>query len=328
MMRRTGKPFRRQLEGELGSDDHKLLYELKEEGFTDYYATAMMGDKAPSGFVTYATHRAGGFTDLDIAKFDTFALFVAPTVDTVNRRRIATTLLDTYIGHRAGERVLDGHISAATASRSARPSGIPTCATSPAERRPARRPDDRNPEHLFRVVGDAIMARGGEVLQFIGDAVLAIFECEPNEEDTRRACRVAYDAAQEALSKIGERNAARRAAMLPRDSLRHRPACGRRDLRQCGIGRAAGFQRGGAGGQSDGAAGDPVETGAGAVAAVFRLRRLRRSAALVGGARSKCAACARCRKSSPPPTLSKVRSCRADRHGFAAGAALNRRGGP
>jgi adenylate cyclase len=216
IMRRTGKPFRRRLEGALGPEDHKLLHELKEEGLTDYYATGMMGETGATGFVTYATQRPGGFTDLDIAKFDTFALFVSPTVDTVNRRRIAATLLDTYIGHRAGGRVLDGHIKRGDREQ------IRAAFWYSDLRDFTGLNEDLAPDQMidmlntyFGVVADAIMPRGGEVLQFIGDAVLAIFECAMDEADTRRACEAAFDAAHEALLKTEAVNGARRELMLP-----------------------------------------------------------------------------------------------------------------
>ena len=67
----------------------------------------------------------------------------------------------------------------------------------------------------FGVVADAILSRGGEVLQFVGDAVLAIFECASDEADTRRACEAAFDAAHEALQKTAEKNIERRENMLP-----------------------------------------------------------------------------------------------------------------
>ena len=221
IMIRTGKSFRRRLEGELNGDDHKLLHELKAEGLTDYYASGHytvgpQGEKTPSDFVTFATRQAGGFSDLDIDKLETFALFVAPTVDTVNRQRIAETLLDTYIGHRAGGRVLDGHIKRGDREQIRAAfwySDLRDFTGLNEELAPDQMIDTLNT--YFGVVADAIMSRGGEVLQFIGDAVLAIFECQQNEPDTRRACEVAHDAAQEALAKIAEKNRARREDMLP-----------------------------------------------------------------------------------------------------------------
>ncbi len=216
IMIRTQKPFRRRLDGELNGDDHKLLYELKDEGLTDYYATALVGEREPNGFVTFGTRREGGFNDLDIDKLETFALFAGPTVDTVNRRRIATTLLDTYIGRRAGSRVLDGHIKRGDREQIRAAfwySDLRDFTGLNEELPPDQMIDTLNT--YFGVVADAVISRGGEVLQFIGDAVLAIFECQMNEADTRRACEVAYDAAQEALAKIAEKNVARHEEMLP-----------------------------------------------------------------------------------------------------------------
>ena len=105
IMRETRRPFRRNLEGALTEKDHTLLHELKAGGFTDYYGLGLSGpDNSQTGFATFTTDLPGGFTELDIAKFHTLNLFVATATETVNRRRIAATLLDTYISHRAGAR--------------------------------------------------------------------------------------------------------------------------------------------------------------------------------------------------------------------------------
>jgi len=60
----------------------------------------------------------------------------------------------------------------------------------------------------------AIHARGGEVLKFIGDAMLAIFPIA-DDLDRDRACLVALDAAQDALARLDSLNDARRAAGQP-----------------------------------------------------------------------------------------------------------------
>jgi adenylate cyclase len=56
-------------------------------------------------------------------------------------------------------------------------------------------------------VAGAVMARGGEVLKFIGDAILAIF---PVAEDAHRACQSALMAAEDALASLQRLNAERR----------------------------------------------------------------------------------------------------------------------
>ena len=58
---------------------------------------------------------------------------------------------------------------------------------------------------------EAIEARGGHVLKFIGDAILAIFP----DEDTTRACELALDAAADQKRRIDVVNQRRRTASLP-----------------------------------------------------------------------------------------------------------------
>ena len=216
-MLETRQPFRRNLEGPLGDSDHTVLHELKASGHTDYYAVGLSaGDEAPTGFASFGTDRPGGFDDLDVDKFQTLALFVSSAADAVNRRRIASTLLDTYISHRAGARVLAGHIKRGDSEhiRAAFWYSDLREFTRLNESLPAQQLIDMLNTY-FGLVADSIAEHGGEVLQFIGDAVLAIFECEPEEMDTRRACEAAFDAAHDALVKTDAINAERRMEGLP-----------------------------------------------------------------------------------------------------------------
>lgn len=216
IMRDSGKPYRQRLEGEITADFHEFFHELKADGATDYYALFLTGDEGPGGIASFSTDRPGGYDDVDIAKFETLALFLSPAVETVNRRRIAATLLDTYIGHRAGGRVLDGHITRGDSEKIRAAfwySDLRGFTHLNEELPPDQMVDTLNT--YFGVVAEAIMSRGGEVLQFVGDAVLAIFECDMDEADTRRACEAAFDAAHEALAKTAEKNQERRESMLP-----------------------------------------------------------------------------------------------------------------
>jgi len=216
IMRETGKPYRQNLEADLTLEHHALFHELKADGMTDYYALFLMGESGPSGIASFSADRPGGFAEVDIEKLETLALFLAPAVDAINKRRIAATLLDTYIGHRAGGRVLAGHIHRGDSEHIRAAfwySDLRDFTGLNEELEPGQMIDTLNT--YFGAVGQEIMSRGGEVLQFIGDAVLAIFECAPEEGDTRRACEAAFDAAQAALVKIGEKNRERREAMLP-----------------------------------------------------------------------------------------------------------------
>ena len=66
----------------------------------------------------------------------------------------------------------------------------------------------------------AVLAHGGEVLRFIGDAALAIFPIESEAEPARcplhrAACENAVAAAREAARRVDQSNARRRAAGEP-----------------------------------------------------------------------------------------------------------------
>jgi adenylate cyclase len=216
-MLETRQPFRRRLDQSLTDADHAVLHELKGTGHTDYYAVGLSaGDDVPTGFASFGTDRPGGFDDLDIEKLQTLALFISSAAEAVNRRRIAETLLDTYISHRAGSRVLAGHIRRGD-SEHIRAAFWYSDLRDFTGMNEALAPQDLidTLNSYFSMVADSIAVHGGEVLQFIGDAVLAIFECEPEEMDTRRACEAAFDAAHDSLAKAGAVNAERAEAGLP-----------------------------------------------------------------------------------------------------------------
>lgn len=215
-VRETGTPFRRRLEGPLTMDDHRLLHELKEAGATDYYATPLSRREREGGFITVSTDRAGGFSDLDIAKFDALSLMVAPHAHSLNRYRIATSLLETYVGRRGSARVLHGnvrrgdyeHITAALWYSDLRDF----------TRMSEELESDQMLDLLntyFSAVSKAVIDRGGDILQFIGDAVLAVFPCAADPDSTASACEAAFDAALASLAEIAEVNKTRAAAGLP-----------------------------------------------------------------------------------------------------------------
>jgi adenylate cyclase len=65
----------------------------------------------------------------------------------------------------------------------------------------------------FETLTAALRPRGGHVLKFIGDAMLATISFD--EPDERATCRRALDAAVEASANVKNRNLEREAALLP-----------------------------------------------------------------------------------------------------------------
>lgn len=160
------------------------------EGLTDYYgiktafgAFEIRGDDdgTMGMVVTFAADTPGGFTDAHIATFKRLRYMLAVASRTVIQRETARSVAHTYLGKTAGDRVLHGAIRLGDGEY------IPALvwyadmrgSTACAERlEPAAYVALLN--RFFAATAGAVMEHGGEVLDFIGDAVLAVF---PTGED-------------------------------------------------------------------------------------------------------------------------------------------------
>jgi adenylate cyclase len=125
-------------------------------------------------------------------------------------RMISRNLMDTYLGHSAGERVLQGEIYRGVNET------IESVVWISDLRSFTRVSDEFAPpvmlgilnDHSERVVG-AIADHGGEVLKFMGDSVLTIFPVDA-EHGPQPAVTAALAAVRDATKRIAEGNAARR----------------------------------------------------------------------------------------------------------------------
>jgi adenylate cyclase len=127
-------------------------------------------------------------------------------------RRLASTLLDTYLGHDAGQRVLAGQIRRGAGVTMA--AAIFYCDLRGFTALSENMMPDRVIELLndyFGCMAAPVQRLGGEVLKFIGDALLAIFPIA-DDLDRDRACRTALKAARQALAALDELNLRRREA--------------------------------------------------------------------------------------------------------------------
>ncbi|MCC2690616.1 MAG: adenylate/guanylate cyclase protein [Rhizobiaceae bacterium] len=176
--------LRRKLEGEDKVLDFPVVVELAEQGMTDYFvvrtALSIRNDNATTGqmgiLVTWAADRQGGFTNEELEALQKIQRRFAVACKTVIQTRIARNISETYLGREAGSRVLAGSIR--------RGDGQETQAvvwyndlrnsTALADTMPGR-----DYIQLLNVYFDTtaglIIKAGGEVLDFIGDGVLAIF---------------------------------------------------------------------------------------------------------------------------------------------------------
>ena len=209
-----GESVRCRLEETPQEDEYEILAELRSAGLTDYLVLPLPFGDGSNKAMSFATDRPGGFSDDEITILESVRHALAAAIEARYLRHLARTLMDTYVGPVAGRRVLDGEIKRGSGDTIR--AAIWFCDlkdfTALSERLPGQVLIDKLNAY-FDAVTSAIEAEEGEVLKFIGDAVLAIFQ--PREGDESAAAYRALAAARAATTNLSDTNAARRNAGEP-----------------------------------------------------------------------------------------------------------------
>jgi adenylate cyclase len=219
-----------------GTAEFPVFDELREKGLTDYLAfTSSFATEKGQGMAgSWATDQRGGFTDGEVEALLRIQDPLAVACKMAARGGLAKSVLSTYLGAEAGERVLSGQIKRGDGetSRAAIVWGDLRNSTQMAEQL-GRQSYIDNLNSFFDATAGAVADAGGEILSFIGDGFLSVFPCERNQRESAKACQLAFSAALDAA---------------------HR----QRHVRQCRTSRTAGVlgvrldrQRGGAVGDAD-----------------------------------------------------------------------------
>jgi len=106
----TGETLRRRLADPACPLDFPILLERRSEGVTDYLATPLFFTDGTIHLATWTSRQLGGLSDLQIAGIEAIVAPLARVADIWAMRQTAGTLLDTYVGPHAGERILAGQI--------------------------------------------------------------------------------------------------------------------------------------------------------------------------------------------------------------------------
>jgi len=206
LVRRTGRNFRQRLDNPNVSLDYEVLETFRAEGGTDYVAMPMVFSNGDINCITWMTDRPGGFTEEEIAGLTDVAEMLTVIVEAQTHRRIVRSLMDTYVGHRTGERVLSGAIKRGDGETIH--AVIWFCDlrgfTALSDTLPREQLLDLLNEYFEIMVG-AVAEEGGEVLKFIGDGMLAIFELREGGDVAQR-CAAALRAARAAQQAVAARN--------------------------------------------------------------------------------------------------------------------------
>jgi adenylate cyclase len=195
--------------------DFPVLVDLDSEGVTDYLILPVPFSDGRSYACSWSTKETGGFTDAQIARIQAIMPTFSLVLEILATRDISRNLMDTYLGHKTGERVLNGGIYRGvneTIEAALWISDLRGFTALSDQLAPPVLLGILN-DHFERVVG-AIEKHDGEVLKFIGDSVLAIFPID-QYGGAREAAEAAVGAARDAVSLLEERNTERREKNLP-----------------------------------------------------------------------------------------------------------------
>lgn len=167
-----------------------LPEDLRAAGCTEYLSVPLnhIGGSYPA--IAWATDRAGGFTDPELALLEDIRPALAAVVETLMTLRTARGLFLTYHGRQVSDRVIDGQIRRGHVE----PLRAVIMAidlrgfTGLSDHLPAAKVIALLNDY-FEVVSSAVRAHGGTLLKFIGDGVLAIFSTagEPDQSAARSA---------------------------------------------------------------------------------------------------------------------------------------------
>ncbi|MEQ9814505.1 MAG: adenylate/guanylate cyclase domain-containing protein [Azospirillaceae bacterium] len=204
--------IRRRLDRPEIADDLGILADMRAMGATDYVAMAASAGLIGGVVGTWTTDRPGGFTTAELVLIERELQATTRTLENLNLRDIAVRLLDTYVGPRAGARILTGEI--ARGSGETLEAVIWLADMVGFTRLSDTLPRDRLIAVLndfYDRVGGPVTAHGGEVIKLIGDGILAIFPTDiPGGAAAAVAAAVAAtDAALAALNGVARREADR-----------------------------------------------------------------------------------------------------------------------
>lgn len=178
-----------------------ILNKMRQEGFTEYVVFNMTLPNRKTQFFSIATKAKDGFPAQTDALIDTLYIPFSLTLYGMYQSQVSISLAETYLGERTGENVLSGKIY--RGAQETIDAGIMFCDvrgfTSMSEQLGA--------EGVVQVMNDVFQIIqeevDGEILKFIGDALLLIFPREGYSDNTSLA-RTMINGALHAVQRVEE----------------------------------------------------------------------------------------------------------------------------
>ncbi|CAE7893698.1 cya [Symbiodinium necroappetens] len=188
---------------EIGDEAYSIVADLREDGYRDYVCMPIFFRDGAEGGMTFATRQSGGFSDQDLAILRSVEPAIGIVLDLARTWRLLQETLRMYVGDDPHARILSGqvrrgevlHIRSAVLFADMR--GFTALS--------AKMDAEETVTLLnryFDCVVPPIEQRGGQVLKYMGDGVLAIHR---GGESDAAACIAALNSANDVIARIEDR---------------------------------------------------------------------------------------------------------------------------
>jgi adenylate cyclase len=192
---------------DLPDDTYDIVPELKAAGYTHHIAIPVVLPNGMRNGFTFATRAPHGFSDEDIAVLRSIVPTLAALQEILALRRVMREVMRMYVGNEPHLRILSGDVRRGEVLRI-------RAAILFADMRDFTGLTAHLPEEAatalvndyYDCIVPPIDERGGEVLKFMGDGILAIFRA--GEDADSEACLRAFAAARAGLLRVARHNTA------------------------------------------------------------------------------------------------------------------------
>jgi adenylate cyclase len=198
--------------------DFDVVKEMKEQGYTDYFlfvhriAKGNAIGEMDCVCSAWSTRDPAGFSEACATALRRLVPILGLAVKSGALARIASTLVEVYLGRDAGRRVLEGRIQRGVADR------IGAALWFSDLRGYTSITDSASPSEVIPLLNDyadavisSIHEAGGDVLKLMGDGTLAIF----TGDEAAESCRRALQAERSLRKRLVDVNARRKAEGRP-----------------------------------------------------------------------------------------------------------------
>jgi adenylate cyclase len=193
-------------------DAFGIVPELKADGYTGYACAPIIYSNGSGNWISYATRAVGGFGERDLAMLASIEAAVAAVMEIRTAWRQLSEVLRIYVGDEPRREIMAGAIRRGQVSR------IKAVLLVADMRDYTNQTADKSCEDVvaglnafFDCLVQPIETRGGEVLKYMGDGLLAIFREEGRSPEATAAAALA--AAREALALMAEAEAGGKACL-------------------------------------------------------------------------------------------------------------------